>query len=139
MGYEVRLFYPENYGIHFVGDVLFVKSDLLKNDRELVKKFVRASYKGWLYAIEHPDEAIQIILDKYNTQNLTKKHLEYEAEQTIKLVTARLKEKKYFGSFNKEQWETMIKLMHDNRLIRKMVSYDDVVCDSVINEVIEGR
>ncbi len=139
MGYEVRLFYPENYGIHFVGDVLFVKSDLLKNNRDLVKRFVRASYKGWLYAIEHPEEAIQIILDKYNTQNLTKKHLEYEADQTIKLVTARLKDKKYFGSFNKEQWETMIKLMYDNKLIRKMVSYNDVVCDSIINEVIEGR
>ena len=139
MGYEVRLFYPENYGIHFVGDVLFVKSDLLKNNRDLVKRFVRASYKGWLYAIEHPDEAIQIILNKYNTQNLTKKHLEYEASQTIKLVTARLKDKKYFGSFNKEQWETMIKLMHDNRLIRKMVSYDDVVYSKIIDEVIEGR
>ncbi len=139
MGYEVRLFYPENYGIHFVGDVLFVKSDFLKNNRDLVKRFVRASYKGWLYAIEHPDEAIQIILNKYNTQHLTKKHLEYEAGQTIKLVTARLKDKKYFGSFNKEQWETMIKLMHDYKLIRKMVSYNDVVCDSIINEVIEGR
>ena len=139
MGYEVRLFYPENYGIHFVGDVLFVKSDFLKNNRDLVKRFVRASYKGWLYAIEHPDEAIQIILNKYNTQHLTKKHLEYEAGQTIKLVTARLKDKKYFGSFNKEQWETMIKLMYDNKLIRKMVSYNDVVCDSIINEVIEGR
>ncbi len=139
MGYEVRLFYPENYGIHFVGDVLFVKNDLLKNNRDLVKRFVRASYKGWLYAIEHPDEAIQIILNKYNTQHLTKKHLEYEANQTIKLVTARLKDKKYFGSFNKEQWETMIKLMYDNKLIRRMVSYNDVVCDSIINEVIKGR
>jgi ABC-type nitrate/sulfonate/bicarbonate transport system substrate-binding protein len=101
--------------------------------------YKRQSYEGWLYAINHPEEAIDIILKKYNTRNLTRKHLEYEAEQTIKLITAGLKDPKYFGSFNKEQWNEIIKLLYENKQIRKMVSYDDVVDDSVINEVIEGR
>ncbi len=139
MGYDVVLFYPEDYGIKFVGDVLFVKKDFLESSRDLVKRFVRASYKGWLYAIQHPEEAIQIILDKYNTQNLTKEHLEYEASQTIKLVTARLKDLKYFGSFDRSQWEDMIKLMKEHRLIRTLVKFEDVVDESIINEVIEGR
>ena len=139
MGYDVVLFYPENYGIRFVGDVLFVKKDFLERNRDLVKRFVRASYKGWLYAINHPEEAIDIILSKYNTQNLTREHLEYEAKETIKLVTARLKDVKYFGNFNKDQWNEIIKLLHDHRMIRKMVSFNDVVDESIINEVIEGR
>ncbi len=139
MGYDVVLFYPEDYGIKFVGDVLFVKKDFLEKNRDLVKRFVRASYRGWVYAINHPDEAIEIILSKYNTQNLTKEHLEYEAKETIKLVTARLKDVKYFGSFNKDQWNEIIKLLHDHKMIRKMVSFSDVVDDSIINEVIEGR
>ena len=139
MGYDVVLFYPEDYGIKFVGDVLFVKKDFLEKNRDLVKRFVRASYKGWVYAINHPDEAIDIILSKYNTQNLTREHLEYEAKETIKLVTARLKDVKYFGSFNKDQWNEIIKLLYDHKMIRKMVSFKDVVDDSIINEVIEGR
>lgn len=138
-GYDVVLFYPEDYGIRFVGDVLFTTDDLIKNKPDLVKRFVRASYRGWVYAVEHPDEAIKIILEKYNTQKLTKEHLEYESKETIKLVTARLKDVKYFGSFNKEQWKEIIRLLYEHKLIRKTVDLDEVIYDDFINEVIEGR
>ena len=138
-GKEPVLFYPEDYGIRFVGDVLFVKGDFLKNNPDLVKRFVKASYKGWLYAIEHPNEAIEIIFTKYNTQNLTKAHLKYEAKETIKLVTANLKARKYFGSFDKTQWRKMIDMMYENKLIRKKINVSDVVYDSIVNEVIGGK
>jgi len=118
---------------------LFVKGDFLKNNPDLVKRFVKASYKGWLYAIEHPNEAIEIIFTKYNTQNLTKAHLKYEAKETIKLVTANLKARKYFGSFDKTQWRKMIDMMYENKLIRKKINVSDVVYDSIVNEVIGGK
>ena len=42
----------------------------------MVDAFRTASVEGWNYAMNHPDEAIDIILTKYNTQSKTKEALE---------------------------------------------------------------
>lgn len=54
-GYELNLIYPDEYGVHFYGDVLLSSEDLIARDPELVGRFVRASLKGWTHAVEHPD------------------------------------------------------------------------------------
>ncbi len=134
-GYEVNIIKPYDYGIRFVGDVLFVSENYLKEHPDIVKKFIKASYKGWLYAIQHPEEAIKIILEKYNTQKLTKEHLEYEAKKTIELVTYGLESVRKFGTFNYKQWETMAKLMKEYKLARTLIDINDLIYDEIINEI----
>ncbi len=54
-GYEVNVIHPDDYGIHFYGDILVTTDDLIARDPDLVLRFVRATLKGWTYAVEHPD------------------------------------------------------------------------------------
>jgi PAS domain S-box-containing protein len=52
-----------------------------------VQKFVHASLKGWDYALKHPEEIIQLILKKYNTEKrLSAEHLRFEAAETAKMI-----------------------------------------------------
>ena len=42
-----------------VSTSIFASDDYLKNNAEVVKKFVAASLKGWSFAIDHPEQAVQ--------------------------------------------------------------------------------
>lgn len=80
------IFSPRDYNFDFYSDILFTSQSLLKTNPQIVKAFREASLKGWKYAIEHKQEAVELILNKYNTQNKTKDALLFEANEVEKLV-----------------------------------------------------
>ena len=77
---------PNNYGVPFYDLLLFTSDDFAYTHPEQTEAFIEASNRGWQYALEHPEQLIDLILKKYNTQNKTREHLEYEAEETRRMV-----------------------------------------------------
>jgi len=73
------LFKPSDYGFNLYGDILFTSQEEYKSHPNRVKKVIKATIKGYIYAFHHINETINIILKKYNTQNLTKEKLLFEA------------------------------------------------------------
>jgi NitT/TauT family transport system substrate-binding protein len=63
-GYEINIISPDDYGIHFYGDVLITTDDVITKQPDLVRRFLRATLKGWKYALEHP-EMIGSFVQKY--------------------------------------------------------------------------
>ncbi|MBB3611387.1 ABC transporter substrate-binding protein [Rhizobium sp. BK602] len=62
---DLIVFNYTKLGNDLLEDGLYVKEDKLKDPKfkaDMVK-FVRASMKGWKYAVEHPDEAAEIVMD----------------------------------------------------------------------------
>jgi NitT/TauT family transport system substrate-binding protein len=62
MGYETNTILAYDFGISSYGDTLFTTESMLAEQPDLVEKFVRATQKGWRYALEHREEAIDIVL-----------------------------------------------------------------------------
>ena len=56
-GYALNLFYPEDYGIQMYADTLITSDALIAQNPQLVQRFVRASLKGWNWAVAYPDDA----------------------------------------------------------------------------------
>ena len=92
---------PRSYGIDFYGDILFTKEDRINSKPDEVARFRAATIKGWQYAIEHPNEIIEIILKQYHTEK-SRDELEYEAKETIKLIVPKLVD---MGQMNPGRWE----------------------------------
>ena len=78
-------FAPNDYGFDLYSDFLFTNSELIKKNIYKVIAFKKASLKGWEYAYSNIDETIELILEKYNHQNLTKEELLFEANELKKL------------------------------------------------------
>ncbi|MDD2789136.1 MAG: EAL domain-containing protein [Sulfurimonas sp.] len=76
---EYKIFHPKDYGFDFYGDILYTSSQYIKNNPKLVKDFFEASMKGWEYAAANTNETVEVIFNKYNTQNKTKSDLLKEA------------------------------------------------------------
>lgn len=82
---EYRMFAPADYGFDMYSDFLFTNQEFIDKNVHLVESFKRASLKGWEYAYIHIEESVDLILKQYNTQNLTKEELIFEANELKKL------------------------------------------------------
>ena len=60
-GHQVTTIYPADYGVGGYEGLLLVNSATLQNRPDLVRRFLAATYDGWRYAVEHPDEAAAIL------------------------------------------------------------------------------
>lgn len=76
---------PMNYGIDLYGDILFTNKTEVDNNPDRVQRFIRASIKGWQYALEHKAELIGIIQNKYGSKKSTE-HLLYEANVVEEMI-----------------------------------------------------
>jgi ABC-type nitrate/sulfonate/bicarbonate transport system substrate-binding protein len=50
------------YGLNVFGAGIATREELLKTKPEMVRKFLHATYKGYEFAIAHPDEAADILV-----------------------------------------------------------------------------
>ncbi|MCT7522300.1 ABC transporter substrate-binding protein [Aliarcobacter cryaerophilus] len=82
---KYNIFYPKDYGFDMYSDFLITNIDKYNNDYNVVEKFKKASLKGWEYAYSNIEQSVDIIFEKYNTQNLSKDELIFEANELKKL------------------------------------------------------
>ena len=52
-GHKINQIKPEEFGVNMVGDTLFTSHILLNTNPDLVLRFVRASLRGWKWAVKH--------------------------------------------------------------------------------------
>ena len=65
-GVDYTLFRPVDSGIDFYGDNLFTTEAQIDDHPDRVRAFLAASLKGWEYAMRHPEEIAQLIVDRYS-------------------------------------------------------------------------
>lgn len=94
-------FSPESAGIDFCGDLLFTAEEQIRKHPKRVRGFIEAGLKGWKYALDHPEEIIDLIMTKYKSPR-SKEHLEFEAEQIRKAVSP---ETVAIGTVSPKRWK----------------------------------
>ena len=82
---KYNIFYPKDYGFDMYSDFLITNIDKYNNDYNIVEKFKKASLKGCEYAYNNIEKSVDIIFEKYNTQNISKDELIFEANELKKL------------------------------------------------------
>jgi NitT/TauT family transport system substrate-binding protein len=63
-GHKFNMVFPDDYGVHFYGDTLFTTDTIVATNSALVSRFVRATLKGWTYAVENVAE-MPLLVKKY--------------------------------------------------------------------------
>ncbi|WFU07957.1 ABC transporter substrate-binding protein [Rhizobium sp. CB3090] len=92
---DLIVFNYSKLGNDLLEDGLYVNETKLKDAKfkaDMVK-FVRASMKGWKYAVEHPDEAAEIVMDNGGQDENHQKRMMGEVAKLI--GTGKLDEKLY--------------------------------------------
>ena len=85
-GIAFNVFDPVSYGATYYDVNLFTSEEEAVRFPSRVTNFKDASIKGWEYALAHKEEAVALILNKYNTQNKSKGALLFEAKQIEQIM-----------------------------------------------------
>lgn len=125
-GYEVKMIRPVDYGIDFYGDVLFTTSSMADNSPVIVEKFNKASLKGWEYAMSHPDEVANYILNLpgVKERGIVKDDLLNEAKEMQKLIQPQLVE---IGHINPGRWHSMLEIYKQLGIAGKNDTIDGLI------------
>jgi PAS domain S-box-containing protein len=120
---EYRVFTPQSSGIDFYGDVLFTSEDQVRNYPERVAAFVAATKKGWQYAMDNPQEIIELILSRYS-QRHSREHLQFEAEKSKALIGREVVE---IGYMNPGRWRHIAEKYHELAMLPADISLEGFI------------
>jgi NitT/TauT family transport system substrate-binding protein len=84
---ELNIIDYVDFGLDFPGDVLFTSRQMIEQNPDLCVRMLRASLRGWQYAIDHPEQAAGIVL-KYDESGVqTREHQLSMMDEITKLVS----------------------------------------------------
>lgn len=124
-GLGYKIFNPRASGIDFYGDTLFTTETQIRDHPERVNRFLQASIKGWEYALDHPEEMVDLIYTKYS-QRHSRAHLLFEAEQTKRLILPDVVE---IGYMNPGRWQRISEIYAEMNMAPENLALEDFLYD----------
>jgi ABC-type nitrate/sulfonate/bicarbonate transport system substrate-binding protein len=131
-GYEVNVILPDNYGVHLYGDSLFAGDKLIEEDPDLVLRFLRATVRGWQWAIKNIEEAGMLALTYDPTLDISHQAaviragspLIYNGEGPI-------------GSMRADVWQEMQRIFSEQGILVEPVDPDRVYTMKFLQKIYE--
>jgi len=120
-GQDTNIILMSDYGVNIYGDVIFTTENLIKNNPDLVRRFLDATLEGWQYSIENQEEATDIVL-KYAVNN-TREHQFSMLKDSIPLISDGVS---FLGWMDKEQWQLVQDILLGQDIISKPIYINDV-------------
>lgn len=119
---------PYEYGINWYADILVTTNDMISNYNEIVEKFIRASYSGWINSIEHVEEAA--LLTKRYSEEYTDEHFIYVLESSYPLIHTG---ENYIGWIDKKTLDDAITILYNQGILQTQISSDNIFTNEFIN------
>jgi ABC-type multidrug transport system fused ATPase/permease subunit len=114
---DLVLFDPADYGIVIPRDTIVTTDKMLKERPDVAQRFLRASLRGWKYAIENQPEAVEITL-KQNPA-LKKDHQTIMMREVAKLMLWGPSKEKGVGYLDPKTAEFSMTFLLDNKQLSK--------------------
>jgi diguanylate cyclase (GGDEF)-like protein/PAS domain S-box-containing protein len=117
---------PANYRVDFYSDIFFTSEAELRYHPKRVEAMRRATLKGWRYAMDNPEEIIDLLITKYQVKK-TRDHLRFEAAEIRKLILPRLIQ---IGHMNPGRWQHMADTFVQAGLVKDDEALDGFIYDT---------
>ena len=140
---------PADIKAELLEDLIFTTPDLLKSPdfkgsgvsgHEVAERFLRATIKGWEYAVANQEEAVSTVLascgDTCAGSGSTQSpqiHQTWQLARVAELVSP--EDNTQVGALNEEAFNRSVALLNQVGLLAQPVAYGDVVDESVYNAV----
>lgn len=129
-GYKINIVYPDDYRIHFYGDVLITTDELIQSNPDLVQRFTRATLQGWTYAVENPDRVGEFV-QSYNP-NADSALESAKMAASIPLVNTG---EDFIGWMKPEVWAHMEQTLHEQGLLSGPLDPESVYTMQFLREM----
>ncbi|MBF0119898.1 MAG: ABC transporter substrate-binding protein [Desulfobacterales bacterium] len=133
---DINVIDYRTYGLDFPGDTLFTSRKTAMENSDLCIKMLRASIKGWQYAIKHPEESVDIVL-KYDTSGIQKRsHQLVMMQEIAKLVQVI---DKPIGQTDRNAVLKMVETLLHHKILKKAIGFEDICISSISEKAIQKK
>jgi NitT/TauT family transport system substrate-binding protein len=129
-GHQVNIIYPDDFGIHFYSDTLYATDNTISTNPDLVMRFMRATLKGWTYAVENPSEMGAMVLI-HNPQADPK----FEVEKMTASIPLVNTGEDHIGWMKPEIWTGMEKILREQGVLTQPLDVSKVYTMQFLEEI----
>ncbi len=123
-GIEINALYPFEYGIDSYGYTIFTTDRFIEEHPDTVQKYIRATLRGWKYAFDYPEEAVDMVAAEM--QGTVDKEAELEALKTRAAYVLPNTDGETLGWMDEAKWQTMQDTLLEQGLMAKPLNLQDV-------------
>lgn len=135
-GFPVNVMPVRDYGVQVYGTVVYTSEALLKSDPGLVKRFLRATLKGFIYAHDNPEDAIgQVILAAPDREAPLE-------TQKLRIIFGLYDVEDYaqrFGTMTDAKWQSSIALFAGSGDLARTPTPAEMYTNAVIDQLPETQ
>ena len=136
LGFETRIFDPNNFNIDSLGLTYITSREFLASDPEVVERFLRAVLKGLEYAEANREEAVEIVL-KFGPQE-ERDHQTFMLNTEFDRALTEVTRENGIGWQTADQWQTFHDTLLEFGAIEKSVDITTVFTDEYLKSIYEG-
>ena len=129
---ELNVMKMSDLGTGALEDGIFVREDWIEDgeNRETAEKFLKASFRGWIYCRDNPDACVDIVLK--NGPTLGEGHQRWQMNEINKLIWPA---PNGIGIMEAESWDITKEIALDGKVISKPAS-DDAYRTDIAEEAV---
>ncbi|WP_341503511.1 ABC transporter substrate-binding protein [Gallaecimonas sp. GXIMD4217] len=107
LGIPVTILDPRAQDLDFYSDILFTTERELERHPLRAQRFLQASLRGWEYAVDHPEETLDIISEYYGVTK-TREHMRFELNMARQLIMPELVS---LGHVSERRWRRIADIL----------------------------
>jgi NitT/TauT family transport system substrate-binding protein len=127
----VDLIYPKDFGAPLVGTTMVANKDYIKNNREAMLRFLKATMKAQEYFIDHKAETVQMAVQYGGTATTRAQH-----EYIYDISQKDMQHPNGVGWIDKAKWQANLDILVNLKLITDPPKIDDIVDDTLMKEIL---
>ncbi len=128
-GFPVDVIHLQDWGVPTYDELVFVVSeDAVEENKDTIRRFLRAVARGHRFAAANPEAAIDAVAEA---------NPEMERElisRGVRLLAPFWAEMQPFGRLDESKWQSFVDFLYDNELIEKRVALDTLLTNEFIPE-----
>ena len=123
---DLNVMKMSDLGTGALEDGVFVRGDWIEDEdnQDIAKRFLKASFRGWVYCRDNPEDCLRIVLD--NGPTLGEGHQRWQLNEINALIWPA---PKGIGIMDPESWDITKQIALDGKVIKKPASDDSYRTD----------
>ena len=129
----VDLIYPKDFGAPMVGTTMVANRDYIKNNRDAMIRFLKATMKAQEDFIANKADTVQIAVQYGGTATSRAQH-----EFIYDVSAPDMQDPAGVGTIHKDKWQANIDILTQLGLLKTAPKVDDLVDDSLMKEILSN-
>ena len=119
-----------DHGYNVQEDGVYMKRDYYLKHKDQARRFAQASRKGWEWAAQHPDEALDIVMQYVDKNHIATNRIMQRLmlQEVLRLQVDRESKKREFR-LRPDMVQLASRLMTENKMLSREVKYEELIDD----------